>query len=551
MGLPYKTKLLVFSAVMGGFLFGYDTGVMSGCLVALAGDEPTWDLEERDSRKELIVSAAIWACAVGALMAGFLNKFLGRKISMMAGAAILTVASFIMAIAPSWQILVVGRALDGIAIGFVSMTGPLYIAEQLPNDWRGPMTVCNQLLITIGILVGSIVAGIFEPISGGWRWMLGLSCVPSTIMFVLFIFMPKSARWLYFRGDIEQAKAILIELRGTEDVSKEMNEIAEDFKQTNENEKLGGKGFEVLVNMMKNKAVRRALFLGVMLQLFQQFSGINSVMYYSATILVMSGASANKAIWLSTAVSTANVTFTFIGLFGVERFGRKKLLLGSMAVMMLGLSLLGVAFIVITNSSKAMDVAGVSDCAGEIIAESCYSCVESNNKCGICEGASGSLMCLSTNVTLISDITQYCASGVTDIEKVCKTKESWLAIVGLIIYIMGFAPGMGPLPWTINSEIFPNWARDTALSLTTFTNWVCNSIISQTFLQLSNAATPSGAFFTYCAITFVGMVYFFICLPETKGISLEHTEELFESRLTFAGFKAGYEPKNKNNYLNE
>ncbi|KAL5259603.1 hypothetical protein ACHWQZ_G009898 [Mnemiopsis leidyi] len=491
MSLPFKTKLLVFTAVLGGFLFGYDTGVMSGCLVALEDAEPTWELS--DSRKEIIVSSAIWACAVGALMAGFLNKILGRKISMMSGAAILTVASFIMAVAPNWQTLVVGRALDGIAIGFVSMTGPLYIAEQLPNDWRGPMTVCNQLLITIGILAGSIVAGIFEPVNKGWRWMLGLSCVPSTIMFVLFIFMPKSARWLYFQGHVEQAKAILIELRGTEDVSTEMKEIAEDFKQTTENEELGGKGFQVLLNMMKNTAVRRAMVLGLLLQLFQQFSGINSVMYYSATILVMSGASSNKAIWLSTAVSTANVTFTFIGVYGVERFGRKKLLMGSMIVMMLGLTLLGIAFIVINNSSKAMDV-----------------------------------------------------EEVMDIEDVCKTKESWLAIVGLVLYIMGFAPGMGPLPWTINSEIFPNWARDTALSLTTFMNWVCNSIISQTFLQLSNAATPSGAFFTYCAITFVGMCYFFVFLPETRGMSLENTEELFESKVMFVGLNAGYEPKKTN-----
>jgi len=206
---------------------------------------------------------------------------------------------------------------------------------------------------------------------------------------------------------------------------------------------------------------------------------------------------------------------------------------------MLGLTLLGIAFIVINNSSKATEVEGVLDC----VADSCYSCVQTDH-CGICDSATGKIICLNKNAST-TDVKSFCGNSI-EIEDVCQTKESWLAIVGLVLYIMGFAPGMGPLPWTINSEIFPNWARDTALSLTTFMNWVCNSIISQTFLQLSNAATPSGAFFTYCAITFVGMCYFFIFLPETRGMSLENTEELFEGKVTFIGLNSGYEQKKNN-----
>ncbi|KAL5259604.1 hypothetical protein ACHWQZ_G009899 [Mnemiopsis leidyi] len=525
--LSFKAKLVTLAAVLGGFLFGYDTGVINGALVQLGDSQPDWELT--DTKKELIVSSAIWACAVGALSAGVLNKYLGRKISMMTGAAILTGASFIMALAPNWQTLVFARAADGIAIGFVSMTGPLYIAEQLPLDWRGPMTVCYQLFITIGILLGSILAGVFEPVANGWRWTLGLSCIPSTVMFIFMIFMPKSVRWLYFQGQTEEAERILKELRGTDDVEMEMEEIAEDYRKTINDKALGGKGCNLFSNMLRNRAVRRALLLGVMLQLFQQFSGINTVIYYSATILVMSGASSNKAIWLSAAVSTANVAFTFIGIVSVERFGRKILLMGSMIVMMIGLTLLGISFIVIDKSSQGILTTGVGEC----VATSCYACLQSD-LCGTCTDLAGQLLCVSRNAT---DLVSLGCSG-DKVSSVCETQYSWMAVLGLVVYIMGFAPGMGPLPWTINSEIFPNWSRDTAMAITTTTNWICNSIISQTFLQLTNAATTSGAFFIYCGMILIGMIYFFIFLPETRGISLENTEQLFSSSLTFIGIKS-------------
>jgi len=295
-------------------------------------------------------------------------------------------------------------------------------------------------------------------------------------------------------------------------------------------------GCSLLLNMLRNTAVRRALLLGVMLQLFQQFSGINTVIYYSATILVMSGASSNKAIWLSAAVCTANVAFTFIGVVSVERLGRKILLICSMIVMMIGLILLGISFIVIDKTSQGILTAGVGQCIAA--SESCYSCIASE-MCGVCSNLAGELMCVSTNATDL--ISSTCQGG--KVSDVCKTEYSWLAVVGLVVYIMGFAPGMGPLPWTINSEIFPNWSRDTAMSITTTTNWICNSIISQTFLQLTKAVTTSGAFFIYCGITLIGLIYFFICLPETRGVSLEHTEELFSSSLTFVGLKTGLRKK--------
>lgn len=535
--LPLKANIVVFAAVLGGFLFGYDTGVMSGTLVKLGSDRDDWNLD--NAKKELIVSAAIWSAAAGALISGPLNNYFGRKLVMMSGAAILTVASAIMASAPSWQWLVVGRALDGIAIGFVSMTGPVYIAEQLPNDWRGPMTVCNQLMITVGILVGCVIAGLFANTDQGWRWMLGLSCFPSTLMFIMFIFLPKSARWLSMRGEEEQAREVLVQLRGTDDVTEELQGMQDDHRRTLEDQSIGGSGLTLFKNIVQSVAVRRAMVLGIMLQLVQQLSGINSVMYYSATIIVMSGASTIEfAIWIAAVVSLVNVLFTFVGLFSVERLGRKPLLAGSLVVMVVGLCLLAVAFLLMHPEDVAISGAeiGGQECnigAGNLADVNCKVCIDIVG-CKVCTGHSGSLLCVNGNNTkqLIDSVCKAAPS------EYCPSDKAWLAIVGLVVYIAGFAPGMGPLPWTVNSEIFPGWARDTAISVTTFTNWICNSIISQTFLQLSTAATPSGAFFTYAAIALLGLVYFMFFLPETKNLSLETTNQLFSDRVTFFGFKA-------------
>lgn len=241
----------------------------------------------------------------------------------------------------------------------------------------------------------------------------------------------------------------------------------------------------------------------------------------------MAGASANEAIWLSAAVSTANVAFTFIGLAGIERVGRKILLLSSMLVMIIGLVLMASSFYIIHQDASSISTTGTSDC----VTSTCYECINTVS-CGVCTSSDNTLLCAPLNTS-----SSFCRG---DISRVCKSNGAWLATLGLVVYIMGFAPGMGPLPWSINSEIFPNWARDTAMSITTFTCWISNSIVSQTFLRLSTAATPSGAFLTYGGATFLGLLYFYIFLPETKGLSLEHTEELFSGRQTFVGLRAGH-----------
>jgi len=192
-------------------------------------------------------------------------------------------------------------------------------------------------------------------------------------------------------------------------------------------------------------------------------------------------------------------------------------------VMIVGLVVLGTAFIIMEPQSVITQGFGEDACG---VATNCQQCTDAPG-CGVCV-SNEVLLCINST----RDVYQgHCDVGTFSVY--CPSDKSWVAILGLVVYIAGFAPGMGPLPWAINSEIFPNWARSTALSITTMTNWIGNSVISQTFLRLANAVTPSGAFFLYGIVAVIAIVYFILFLPETKDLGLENTQHLFDNQVVF------------------
>ncbi|CAC5420088.1 SLC2A13 [Mytilus coruscus] len=525
--------VLSFFAAIGGFLFGYDTGVVSGAMLLL---KTNFDLSSFS--EEVIVSVTIGSAAVFSICSGVLNEYLGRKLTIIIGSFVFTAGAIVLAVAQNIAMLISGRAIVGIGIGIASMTVPTYIAECAPSELRGRLVTINNLFITGGQFIASVLDGAFSYDKiNGWRYMLGLAGVPSAIQFVGFFFLPESPRWLISKGKEVEARKVLCKIRGHSNVEEELQEIIQKFEE--ERESTNNKAEEyIIVRVVKTPPVRRALILGSFLQIFQQLSGINTVMYYSATIIQMTGVrSQSTAIWLAAVTAFVNFIFTLVGVWLVDRIGRRKLILSSLAGVLFSLVVLAVGFQVTALNSPPVTTFESSSNNSECFQyRSCESCTDSL-QCGFCyiekstySAENGS--CLPyTDPSMSSE--GRCNSTKLQInlvwaENYCPSPYSILGLIGLIIYLMAFAPGMGPMPWTINSEIYPLWARSTCTAISTSFNWIFNLTVSLSFLTLTEQITKYGTYWLFVGIVIIGFIIIYAALPETKGKKLEEVQALFE-----------------------
>ncbi|EDO46902.1 predicted protein [Nematostella vectensis] len=523
--------MLTFFAAIGGFLFGYDTGVVSGAMILIS---EVFHLS--DFWHELIVSGTIGTAIVGAVLGGILNDSLGRKPVLVLCSGVFTAGAVVMGVAGTKHVLLVGRLVIGLGIGGASMTVPIYVAEAAPSSMRGKLVTLNNLFITGGQFIASVVDGIFAyDRQNGWRFMLGLAAVPSIIMFFGCVILPESPRWLISKCKYAEARAALCKIRGRTDVDRELEAVRRTCK-VERKERSG----QVLIRILRFPNTRRALLVGCMLQAIQQLCGINTVMYYSATIILMSGIGNSKtSIWLAAAIAFGNTLFTIVGIFLVERIGRRKLLLGSLAGVILSLFLLGGAFYLAMQHNPKVSTAETinpvfTHCTNQT---TCMDCVNVRN-CGYCYStdSDGSILqgsCVYANTSTTKAWYGRCHTQSSQYSWryiACPSKYAWMAFLGLVIYIATFAPGMGPMPWTLNSEMYPLWARSTGNACSTAVNWICNLVISMTFLSLMGWITRPGAFWLYGCIAVAGWVFFFVFVPETKGKTLEELDSLFVSR---------------------
>jgi SP family galactose:H+ symporter-like MFS transporter len=227
----------------------------------------------------------------------------------------------------------VGRTIVGIAIGVASFCAPLYISEVAPTGVRGSLVSLNQLAVTVGIVVSYLVDYALSS-SGDWRWMFGLAAIPATILGTGMLFMPDSARWLISRGLLDRARAVLERTRATTDVDAE---IAETKKSV---QRQSGEWAELL-----RPTIRPAVVVGIGLAIFQQVTGINTVIYYAPTIFEFAGlGSATVAILATVGVGIVNMLMTIVAIWLVDRVGRRRLLLVGVVGMVLSLGVLGLAF---------------------------------------------------------------------------------------------------------------------------------------------------------------------------------------------------------------
>lgn len=345
-----KIYSISFVAVIGGFLFGYDTAVISGAIESLNQYFITpMALAEHTANTLLgfIIACALIGCILGSILGGYCSRHFGRKRTLLLASLLFLVSAFGSAF-PEMGMIVIGkkaviisfivfRIAGGVGIGLASILSPMYLAEISPAGIRGRLVSWNQLAITLGILIVYIVnyrialtGDEVWNVTTGWRWMFVSMAFPALLFFVLLWFIPESPRWLVLSGKERKAHDILSSLHGQAVAEKELAEI----KRRSEHSE-SGKLFSFGA---------RVLLTGIMISIFQQTTGIQVMMYYAPEIIKNMGQSVNSAMFQSILVGEVNVVFTIIAIYTVDRVGRKRLLLVGSALMAFLLFTLGFCF---------------------------------------------------------------------------------------------------------------------------------------------------------------------------------------------------------------
>ena len=335
-------KLVYFFGALGGMLFGYDTGVISGAILFISKDLGTTPFLEG-----LIVASLLLGAAVGAGSAGPLSDRLGRRNLILIAAVTFTVGAIGAALSPSVAVLVLFRVVLGLAVGAAALTVPLYLSEIAPTEIRGAISSLNQLMIVTGILAAFIVNALLAS-SGAWRWMLGLAVIPSLILLVGMYFMPETPRWLVSRDRDDEAREVLRRDRSEEAVEKEIRDIKEVERQEE-----GG------LRELTAAWVRPALVVAIGLAIFQQIIGINTIIYYAPTTLTNVGYSDQAAIYANLIIGVVNVAMTLVAIRLIDRVGRKPLLLTGLVGMVLSLTVLGLSSLLLPKPSSPTDAAAI------------------------------------------------------------------------------------------------------------------------------------------------------------------------------------------------
>jgi sugar porter (SP) family MFS transporter len=313
---------------LGGLLFGYDTGVVSGALLFLKKDFGGLS----SFQQELVTSLLLVGAMVGALAAGRVADVVGRRPTILATALIFVVGVLLAAFAPAYWTLILARFVIGLAVGSASMSVPLYIGEVAPPKLRGGLVSFNQLMITLGILVSYLVDyGLAD--SENWRLMFGLAAIPAAILFIGILTQKESPHWLVRQGREDEARQVLRRLRADDDIDREIAEVKELSKQ------------EASARELLTRGMRPALMVGVLLAVFQQITGINTVIYYAPSLLKGAGLGSSASLLANVVNGSVNVLMTIVAIRLLDRTGRRPLLIGGTAGMAIGMVVTACAFL--------------------------------------------------------------------------------------------------------------------------------------------------------------------------------------------------------------
>jgi sugar porter (SP) family MFS transporter len=454
---------------------GADISVMSGAQLFMKED-----LKITDTQIEILAGVINIYSLFGSLAAGFTSDWLGRRYTMVLAAAIFFTGALLMGLAPDYALLMAGRFVAGIGVGFALMIAPVYTAEVAPTSARGFLTSFPEVFNNFGILLGYVSNFAFArlPVHLSWRAMFLVGAVPPVFLGVAVLAMPESPRWLVMRGRIDDARRVLqrtsdspaeaeerlLDIKkvvGIPEGVSDADDVAAIVRASNKSSRSDGVWKELLIN--PSRPVRRMLVAGLGLMFIQQATGVDCVVMYSPRVFERAGIkSKTNSLGASMAVGACKTFFIPISTLLLDRIGRRPLLLasgGGMAIFLFTLA----------TSLHMMDRRP--------------------------EGEAAALGAVS--------------------------------IAAMLSFVASFASGLGPVAWVYCSEIYPLRLRAQAAAIGTGLNRIMSGATTMSFLSLSDAITIAGSFYLYACVAAAGWVFMYFFLPETMGKSLEDTVKLF------------------------
>lgn len=341
----FLVKLTIIST-LGGLLFGYDTGVISGALPFLKEDLDLSNLEEAT-----VVSSLLFGAMFGALLGGKLADALGRKGSLRTCAVLFFVGTVGSALAPTFSVMLVARIILGLAVGAAAATVPLFLAEMAPAHRRGRMVTINELMIVGGQFLAFAINALIDALFSGshiWRWMLIVAVIPAIALFIGLSFLPESPRWYAARGRIDDTRRVLNLCRSPEEAAEECNVIAMHARRDMQEDRGAA-----LRDLRAHPWMRRILWIGIGLAIVQQATGINTVNYYAPTILESAGLGTSSALVLTIAVGVVGVTGTILGIYLLGHINRRPLVITGFIGVAAGHLVLALMFLLPESRARA------------------------------------------------------------------------------------------------------------------------------------------------------------------------------------------------------
>jgi sugar porter (SP) family MFS transporter len=505
--LNRTVMLAALMAALGGFLFGYDVGVISGALLQLEED-----FELSDVQKELVVSIMLVGAIAASLVGGYIVDFFGRRDAIVGNAVFFIVGAIVLATAKSYGVLLFGRLLVGFGVSLSAIAEVIYISEIAPPAVRGLLVSLNEMGITVGILVAYGVNYGLITTPGGWRWMFGLSAIPAAIQGAGMLLLPKSPRWLVLKERPYDAQRAMRKVRGSDTSDAELKEELSRMERT-----LQEQHSIRLSQLLTDPVLRRCLMIACALTLLQQFTGQPNVLYYGSTLFKAAGFESDREATLANMViGAAKVLATGVALVKVDKLGRRALLLIGVTIMVASLVVLaGVTHayppieIVINATADASNDGGggrrsLSPAAwgGSYAAAAglqpwpscerpdCFQGVEDYQHMLPSTAGNGtehSLASLSQPVRRLRRRLHPHPEPATALVFE-NGAVKWTSMVCMVIFVVAYAFSFGPVTWLVLSELFLDDIRGRAVSLATTFNWGGNLVVSLTFLSLLGTA---------------------------------------------------------------
>ena len=517
------------TSALAGFLFGFDTVVISGAEKKI---QSLWGLN--NSIHGLAMSAALWGTVLGSFVGGWPTDKFGRKNTLLSIGVLYLVSAIWSALSNDVHSFMIARLIGGIGVGISTVAAPLYISEISPPDKRGRLAGMFQFNIVFGILIALLSNYIIGSMAleNGWRWMLGIEAIPAVIYTMMCFAIPQSPRWLISKKQDRLAAEKVLQRINPDASAGEVSALADQISASAASDlTIENKGFW-------SRQLRIPIMLAFLIAFFNQLSGINAILYFAPRIFELAGFGAEAALLNSVGIGITNLLFTFVGLYLIDRLGRRTLLyIGSFGYIA-SLGLCAWAFFAFAPSfqvaNSAMSVSGaVKSLAAaeklEIRDDSDITELKSRlDKSKLALVAASSSDAYTGPPVVIGSESDEELKAIAD-NSLAEASEAsgsggLIVMIGIFAFIAAHAIGQGAVIWVFISEIFPNRHRASGQAFGCFTHWIFAALLTMGFPWMISTFAPGHVFGFFCFMMFLQLIWVAVMVPETKGVPLEEME---------------------------